>query len=67
MARLHLVAELFDRVGGGADPDQSCGNHGASEVGIFSQEPIAGVDGVSSGTLGHINDLGHVEIGLRGG
>ena len=65
VAGLHLVAQRGDRGRRRADPDQAGVQHGLREVGVLGQEPVAGVDRVGAGAGGDVEDLGHVEVGLR--
>ena len=63
-----LVAQRLDRGGRGTDPDQPGVDDGLGELGVLGEEPVAGVDGISTGVGGDLDDLGDVEVGLgRGG
>jgi hypothetical protein len=59
---LHLVAERDDRLGGGADPGEPGVDHGAGEVGVLGEEPVAGVDRVGAGLLRGVDDLVDHEV-----
>ena len=59
-----LVAELLDGVGGGADPNQAGPDHGAGEVGVLGEEPVAGVHGIGAGPSGHGEQLFDDEVGV---
>lgn len=62
-----LVAELADGVGRGADPGQAGVGDGLGSLGDLGEEAVSGVDGVGAGTLGNVDDLGGVEVGLLQG
>ena len=62
-----LVAEVADRLRAGADPDQAGVDDRLGEVGVLRQEAVAGVDRVGAGLGRGVEDLGEVQVGLRGG
>ncbi len=62
-----LVAEVADRLRGGADPDQAGVDHGLGEVGVLGEEAVAGVDGVGAGLGGGVQNFVEDEVGLGGG
>ena len=68
VARGHLVAQLGNGLGGGANPGQAGVDALLSELRVFGEEAVAGVHGVGTGTDGHLDELIHHQVGLcRGG
>ena len=65
LTRRHLVTQPGHHLGRGADEGDTCGGAGTWQLGILGQEPIARVDGIGTGLLGHPDDLGDVEVGLQ--
>ena len=61
-----FVAEQPDGVRGGADPDESGVEDGLGEVGVLGQEAVAGVEGVGAGVGRGGEQLGDVQVGVRG-
>ena len=59
-----LVAEGRDRVRRRADPDETRGLDGGSEVGVLGQESVSGVDGIGAGGLRSGENRVDVEVGL---
>jgi hypothetical protein len=62
--RAHLVAEVADRGGRRADPDQPGVQDGLGELGVLREEPVARVHGVRAGAARDVQQLGDVEVGL---
>ena len=62
-----LVAEVADRLGAGADPDQPGVDDGLGEFGVLREEAVAGVDRVGAGLLGGVEQLLEHQVGLGGG
>ena len=67
VAGLDLVAEVLDRRGRRADPDQAGVDDGLGEVGVLGEEAVAGVHRVGAGLLGDRDDLVDVEVGVGRG
>ena len=68
VAGLDLVAEVLDRLGRRADPDEPGVDDGLGEVAVLGEEAVAGVHRVGTGLLGGGDDLLDVEVGVgRGG
>ena len=64
----HLIAQLGNGLGGGANPGQASVNALLRELRVLRQETVAGVHGVSTGADGNLNELVHHQVGLcRGG
>ena len=61
-----LVAEQPDGVRRRADPGQPGVQDGLGEVGVLGEEAVAGVDGVRAGLGRHGEQLGDVQVGVRG-
>jgi hypothetical protein len=59
-----LVAQVPDRLRGGADPDQPGVDHRLREGGVLAEEPVAGVDAVGACAAGGLDDLADVEVRL---
>ena len=53
-------------LGLGTDPAQPVALDDFSELGVFREEAVAGVDRVGMGDFGGRDDVGHVEIGIFG-
>ena len=64
VARLHLVAEVLDRLRGRADPHQAGVDHRLREVAVLGEEAVAGVHRVGAGLLRDRDDLADVEVGV---
>ena len=64
---LDLVTERADRLRWRTDPRQPGVEDGFGELRVLGQEPVAGMHGVGAGTLGDVEHLADVEVGLRGG
>ena len=64
VARGDLVAQRSDRIRRRSDPGESRVDDGLGEVGVLRQEAVAGMHGVGTGSLGDVDDLGDVEVGL---
>jgi hypothetical protein len=62
-----LVAELLDRLGGRADPDETRVDHGPGEAGVLGEEPVTGVHGVGAGAAGDGEELLDHEVSFRAG
>ena len=62
-----LVAHLGQDLGAGADEGDAGVLTGLGELGVFGEEPVAGVDGVHVPALGQVNDARDVQIGSQGG
>ena len=67
VAGLDLVAEVLDRLGRRADPDQAGVDDGLREVAVLGQEAVARVHRVGAGLLGDGHDLLDVEVGVGRG
>ena len=67
VAGLDLVAEVLDRLGRRADPDEPGVDDGLGEVAVLGEEAVARVHGVGAGLLGGGDDLLDVEVGVRRG
>ena len=67
VARLDLVAEGVDGLGGGADPGQPGVDHGLRERGVLGEEAVAGVDRVGAGLAGDVEQLVLHQVGVAGG
>ena len=61
-----LAAHDIHDVGGRADEDEPRFTHAAGELRALGQEPVAGVDRFGPTSLGGVEDLVDVEIGLQG-
>ena len=65
--RSNLVTEQLDGLRRGTNPRQAGLGHGASKVGVLREEAITGVDGVSAGAHGDIEERRDVHVGIRRG
>ena len=63
----HFVAHQADGFGTRADEDEAGFFHLLGKAVVFSQEAVAGVDGIGAGYFGGGNDGGNVQIALRRG
>ena len=64
----HLIAQLGNGLGGGANPGQTRVDALLSELRVLRKETVAGVHSVSAGTNSNLNELVHHQVGLcRGG
>ena len=63
--RLHLVAERFDDMRIGADPDQAGIDDGAGKLRPLGQEAVPRMHGIGAGAFGDADQLFDVEIGFR--
>ena len=61
-----LVAKQPDRVRRRTDPGQSGVQDGLGKVGVLGEEAVAGVDGVRPGLGRHGEELGDVQVCVRG-
>ena len=66
VARLDLVAEGVDRLGGGPDPGQPGVDHGLGERGVLGQEAVAGVHRVGSAAAGDVEQLLDRQVAVAG-
>ena len=57
-----LVAHALDALGGRPDEYEVVVDAGAGEVGVFSQEAVAGMDRLGAGNLRRLDDVRHHEI-----
>ena len=62
-----LVSELFDGGRGRTDPDEAGVLHGPGEVGVLREEAVPGVDRISLGCAGGLDDLLDHQVGVCGG
>src|SRR5262249_62164370 len=60
-----LVAKLFEDVCAGTDEDDTGIADGASEVWIFREKAVAGVDGVDLVLAGQRDDVVDIEVGAN--
>ena len=64
----HLIAQLGNGLGGGANPGQARVDALLRELRVLGQETVAGVHSVSTGADSNLNELVHHQVGLcRGG
>ena len=64
----HLIAQLGNGLGGGANPGQTRVDALLSELRVLGKEAVAGVYSVSAGADSNLNELVHHQVGLcRGG
>ena len=61
----HLIAQLGNGLGGGANPGQTRVDALLSELRVLRQETVTGVHGVSAGADSNLNELIHHQVGLR--
>ncbi len=66
LARPRLRAHRFDRLRRRADEDDVGLGAGLGEVRVLGEESVAGVDRLGAGLLRRLDDLGDVEVALRG-
>ena len=66
-ARLVLVAHQLHVFGRGADEGDAARLAGLGEVGVFGEQPVAGVDGVAAGRDGGVEHGVDVDVGLGDG
>ena len=64
VTRRNLVAELFDCLWARADPDQAGLDYLASELCVFGQKAVAGVNRICARLLGDVQNLFDNEVGL---
>ena len=68
VAGSHLIAQLGNGLGGGANPGQARVNALLRELRVLRKETVAGVHSVSAGAESDFNELVHDQVGLcRGG
>ncbi|MDT4849993.1 hypothetical protein FQZ97_841310 [compost metagenome] len=65
--RGRLAAQRADGGGRRADPDEPGVDHGLGEVGVFTQEAVAGVHGVGAGGARGFKQLVHAQVGIGRG
>src|SRR5256886_17461299 len=63
-ARRRFVAHLPDLIGGGPDERDVRRVHLLGELGVLSEEPVAGVDRIGAGDLGRGEETGNVEVAV---
>jgi len=61
-----FVAEVFQGFGAGADEDDAGFFAFLSEVGVFGQEAVSGMNGVGAFALSQVDDFFDVKIGVDG-
>ena len=68
VAGSHLITQLGNGLGGGANPGQTSVNALLRELCVLRKETVAGVYSVSTGAASDFNELVHHQVGLcRGG
>ena len=60
----HLIAQLGNGLGGGANPGQARVDALLRELRVLRQEAVTGMHGVSTGADSNLNELVHHQIGL---
>ena len=65
LARSHLVAQCSDRLRRGANPCQTSVNNLLGKLGVLRQKAVTRVDRIRPGVRGGLQDLVHIQVGLR--